>query len=260
MTNKYHLRGAAVSVVALILTACVGTSQHTSGASYLEKYEHPAYAAQTETGLSTIDQDVREIAAIEPRLVFPARIGLVRIENGVLTSVPGNEGAAWQGLAEELGDDYGTLVPVSPLIAAMVARPSMSSNPAKRVVDEIRRGSARQHLDYVLIYEVTEMSGQTSNALRAADLLILGLYVLPSRNVKMTATASAMLIDVRNGYPYGSASTFAEESALTTFAGSGTARTRLSERSRVQAVENLTEDVKNILLDLKTASILPQAD
>ena len=250
MTRTHFIRLGSTVLGAAILSACSHTSQFTSGKSYLNTYEHPAYAAST-----SIDQEVRDIAAIEPRLEFPARIGLARIQKGRLTSIPGDEVTAWQTLKDDLGGTYGDFVPVSPLVAAMVSRPAEKGTAgAKRVVDDIRRGSARQHLDYVLIYEVTQMSGKTSNALRLTDLSILGLYVMPSRKVEIEATASAMLIDVRNGYPYGSASAYAEKAETVTVAGLNTAKIKLSGKSRVQAVENLTGDVAAFLEELKTAS------
>lgn len=243
---KMLFQSAALLLTGLAVSACTHTSQFTSGQAYLDKYQHPAYAAKT-----TIDQDVREIAAIEPRLEFPARIGLARIQSGTLTSIPADEVAAWQSLAEDLGAAYGEFVPVSPLVAAMVAEPLVEGvSPAKRVVDEVRRGSARQHLDYVLIYEINHMSDKTSNTLRVTDLSILGLYVMPSRKVKVDATASAILIDVRNGYPYGTATAFAEEARSVTVAGARSTKSKIMDRSRLQAVENLTHDVYAIFEDL----------
>jgi hypothetical protein len=232
----------------MLLSACATTSQYTSGQAYLEGYEHPAYAVLE----GSVDQDVRDIAAVEPNLAFPARIGLARIENARLTTVPADEAEHWQELAGQLGESYGEFVPLSQMIAAMVARPNDSAiSPAQRVVADIRRGSARQHLDYVLVYEVSEQSDQKSNSLRVADLTILGLYVIPSRDIRIDATASAMLIDVRNGYPYGTATAFAEQSKSVTAAGGRTNRKNLSYVARVEAVENLTSQVAVFLRDLR---------
>lgn len=230
----------------LIIAGCATTAQYTSGKDYLKKYDAPAYQ-----NASLIDQEIRGIAAIEPNLAFPARIGIARIENGQLTTVPADEASYWQNLTTDQDENYGDFVPVSPLIAAMVRGSDKDQTSAQHVVNHIRRGSARQHLDYVLIYEVQEMSGQESNALRLADLTILGLYVLPSRDVKIDASASAMLIDVRNGYPYGSATAFAEKSSAVTFAGRRKAKSKLSNKARLMAVSNLTGEVETFMAELK---------
>ena len=216
--------GFTFAASAILLTACGTTTQMTSGADYLARYKPTATAATS----SGIDSQVRSIAAIEPDLRFPARIGLARIQNGQLTTAPADEMQAWGDLADNLGAPYGEFVPVSPFIAAMV-RPEPTKldkryypNPqTNRVVADIRRASARQHLDYVLVYEVSQNSTKESNALSLADLTVLGLYVLPSRSVKIDSTASALLIDVRNGYPYGTATAFATDKQVRTVLGSG---------------------------------------
>lgn len=235
---------------AALLANCTHTSQYTSGAAYGARYTQSAYKSG-----SGIDADVRRIAAIEPNLSFPARIGIARIERGQLTSVPVDEAYVWQDMTTERGASYGEFVPVSPMITDMVRAPrGEDGRRTASVVDDIRRGSARQHLDHVLIYEVNAVSKKQSNSLRLADLTILGLYVLPSRDVKIEASASAILIDVRNGYPYGTASAFAQKSKAVTSAGSRKAKAKLSEAARLRAVENLSNDVETFMQELWTKS------
>jgi len=89
-----------LAVIAICLTACETTSQYTSGADYLERY--PAQTSLTEyapsasaahiTGHATTDAAIRNIAAVEPDLRFPARIGLARIDRHNLVGVPHDEG------------------------------------------------------------------------------------------------------------------------------------------------------------------------
>ncbi|NNC37328.1 MAG: hypothetical protein HKO02_07720 [Hyphomonadaceae bacterium] len=233
----------AISTV-LTLNACSAHTQLTSGNDYLSRYT-PSQARLS----STIDQDVREIATIEPNLQFPARIGLARIERGQLTNAPVDELASWSKLSDELGPAYGEFVPVSPFIASMV-RPEDTKLRTEHVVSDIRRASARQHLDYVLVYEVSNKTENDSNALSLGDLTILGLYVLPSRNIKVESTASALLLDVRNGYPYGTATAFAEAKKVATRAGSGSYRQKLNDTTKLDAVINLTDEVEVMFEEL----------
>ena len=76
----------------------------------------------------------------------------------------------WLDVAEELGPFYGEFVPVSPMIAAMVSserdRYKVSES---EVVADIRRGAARQHLDYVFVHEVTATSKKADKAFALAD-------------------------------------------------------------------------------------------
>ncbi len=256
-----YITGAAF---ALILSSCATTTQMTSGSDYLARYQKTTATntvGDLNNNLNTdlannLNTQIRDIATIEPDLRFPARIGLARIERGQLTSGPIDEMQAWGDLAEKLGAPYGEFVPVSPFIAAMV-RPQPNTKQAMfnagnvtSVIADIRRASARQHLDYVLAYEVTQNTSDESNGLSLANLTVLGMYIIPSRNVKIKSTASAILIDVRNGYPYGTASAIATDKQMRTFIGSGNARRKAKNKNYLLAVENLTGEVETMMKDL----------
>lgn len=239
-----------MSMLAMLFTSCTTTTQMTSGSDYLSRYSPATLSASTS---NSINAEIREIAAVEPDLHFPARIGLARIERGQLTNSPTDEIQAWGDLTDKLGAPYGEFVPVSPFIADMVrpnAKKDTHNYQTHNVVADIRRASARQHLDYVLVYEVNQNVSDESNALSLANLTILGMYVIPSRNVKIKSTASAILIDVRNGYPYGTATAFATDKQVRTLVGSGNSRYKAAHKNNLVAVENLTGEVETMMKDL----------
>ncbi|MFP4518330.1 MAG: hypothetical protein ACLFQ5_02635 [Oceanicaulis sp.] len=103
------LRHAIIAALgALVLSACSYSTQTSSGADYLAGYRGPAAAAgaaarEQAKAEASLDEEIRAIAAIEPALRFPARIGVARVENRQLTSVPPSELAYWGELAERLG-------------------------------------------------------------------------------------------------------------------------------------------------------------
>ena len=243
-----------VGVTALALSACATTTQYTSGQDYLARYNsNSAYTGQTKLNSNpAIDAEIREIAAIEPNLRFPARIGLARIEHGQLIGVPQDEAGYWRDAAEDLGHGYGQFIPVSPLVAEMVG--STEPHYKRNVVNHIRRGAARQHLDYVIAYEVNHKSDSQRNGLQIADLSILGLFVLPSRDVDVQSTASAILMDVRNGYPYLTTSTFADKSGISTLVGRSDKKDRLKDASRIVAVDKISDEFAQGLKELKLVS------
>lgn len=256
---KLAITGA---IGALLLSACAHYTQTTSGEDYLARYD--SSYTPLEGGGSDVDADVRRIAAVEPNIRFPARIGLARINRGSLVGVPGDEGYIWQELAEELGPSYGEFVPVSPLIASMVGpakdidRSRGWRDPANAIAD-IRRGAARQHLDYVLVYEVGSSSQEKANAIALADLTVIGMFVLPSRSVEVEASASGILIDVRNGYPYAQVTAHAEKNGLAR-AISEYSRTReLADTAEELAVLKLSEDVKQAMVELAKVSVAKSA-
>lgn len=236
--------GISLLLSSVVLAACSTTTQMTSGANYLSRYQSATVSSSSE-----IDKQVRDIASIEPDLHFPARIGIARIARGQLTNAPADEMQSWANLSQKLGAPYGEFVPVSPLIATMV-RPTSSQPAAEQVVADIRRASARQHLDYVLMYEVTQNTSNKGNALAFADWTILGLYVLPTRSLEIDSMASALLIDVRNGYPYGTATAFAERRTATTAFGSGRSNAKAKNSNQSKVVENLAGEVEIMVKDL----------
>jgi len=231
-----------IAATALIgLGACSTTLQTSSGADYLSRYDASHEIAN---GAPTdVDDDVRRIAAIEPNLIFPARIGLARIENGSLTALPADEARIWQDLLEGMGDEYGEFVPVSPLIASMVSEPAAPGmNRAAAVIANVRRGAARQHLDYVVTYEVGTSRREKSNALALADLTIIGMFVLPSRSVEVEATASALMLDVRTGYPYATLTTHADKSGVSRAISQRSTSLGYADTAKARAVAKLAQE------------------
>ena len=55
---------------------------------------------------------------------------------------------------------------------------------------------------------------QSGTPLNLADLTIIGAYLFPSRVVRARGYASALLVDVRNGYPYGTAAAVVKDGTL----------------------------------------------
>ena len=243
---------AATGLVAL--AACSTTLQTSSGADYLARYD-----ASHDYGngvITDVDEDVRRIAAIEPTLAFPARIGLARIENGTLTALPADEARIWQDLATEMGEAYGDFVPVSPLIASMVGEPaSPGMDRAAAVIANIRRGAARQHLDYVLTYEVGSSRQEKANALALADLTIIGMFVLPSRTIEVEATASGLMLDVRTGYPYATLTTHADKAGVSRVVSEWSTSLDYADTAEERAVAKLAQEFGAAMSELEARSV-----
>lgn len=240
-----------------LISACESYIQTTSGADYLARYDETHMTAHYESR-SDMDADVRAIAAIEPTLQFPARIGLARIQNGRLSSVPADEGYIWQESLAELGPLYGEFVPVSPLITATVteyAEHGTVSTSATNTIANIRRGAARQHLDYVLVYEVGSSRHEKANALALADLTIIGMFVLPSRSIDVEASASGLMIDVRTGYPYATLTAHSEKSGFSRAVSEYSSGVILADTAEERAVEKLAEEFNSVMAELAKASL-----
>jgi hypothetical protein len=241
-------------VLCLGLVACDSHIQTTSGADYLDKYKKvPAGAIATGKNSSLEDQ-IRKVAAVEPTLKFPARIGLARIDNGRLSTMPGEEVTAWDKVKVNLGKGFGELVPLNPMIADMVSQSVEASSDIKSlsVMDKIRLGAARQHLDAVLIYEVYSKSGSESNILSIANLTIIGGFILPSRALNAEGFANAMLIDVVQGYPYGTVDVIVDkEEVYASSWGSRNKETDLANSVKTKAAIKLSDEAEKMFQKLR---------
>lgn len=258
------IRTSQIVCIVLLIAAC-STTQTTSGRDYLSAYATPALSR---ADLSDIDARVREVAAVEPLLKFPARIGIARIERQDLSAIPEEELDDWLVLSEKYVSKIGEFVPVNPLIAESVwseprdtvGQPNSAyMSPVRRVLDKIRLGSARQHLDAVLIYEVFGTSSKRENILSIGNLSIIGAFILPSERIYAKGHASAILLDVRNGYPYGTADFTAKENGLAPSLSDR--KKRLMDTAEIAAARGLVQEVDKmftqLLVKLTVASAAP---
>jgi len=262
MISARLLKLALAAGLAGLLAACGHQVQTTSGSQYLSAYD--SESGQT----AATDAEIALAADVEPQLRFPARIGLARIGPDGLAPIPAAEADSWVALAERLGGGYGEFVPVSPLIAALATPESdartvtckavrcfeMPKNRLASVVRQVRLGAARQHLDAVLIYETFGRSEESSNPLALTKLALIGFF-LPTESVEAEGAAQAVLVDVRNGYTYGTASAVAEKPAsrLTTVADSGDAHVSARAEAEARAVTGLAVEVEAMVRDLRLA-------
>jgi hypothetical protein len=229
----------------LLVSACMHTTQLTSGAEYL--------AATGPSGVIDVDAEIARIAGVEPDLRFPARIGIARIVNGNL-STPGVEES--ERLADLMSrhPEMGEFVPISPLISAMVngVDANQRSSQASTIAD-IRRAAARQHLDHVLIYEIGARSSERDTPFALADVTLIGGALLPTRNIKVAGVGQAILVDVRNGYPYGTALATEDLSGLARSFGTDRREEALRERATAKVAEALMPEIEAMLVDLYKA-------
>ena len=246
-----------VAVLATILIGgCASTVQTTSGGDYLKRYAEVPYTSSEEFGATAFDIDaaVRSAAAIEPVLEFPARIGLVRIgRRGQISSIPYGEAQPWVELAQRLGDRFGEFVPINPLIAEL-ATPAKGHLPKEQLsfVSQVRLAAARQHLDAVLLYEVMTSSQISKNGLAATELAVIPLFILPGRQLKSEAVGSALLIDVVQGYPYGTVEARVDERALATSWHSSSKLGDMEARLRETVTVDLAAEAEAMFSELRT--------
>jgi len=218
-------------LMSLVFVAACGPSyQTTSGAAFVEQRPN------------SIDKDIARIASVEPNLNFPGRIGVARVVNGRLTALPAQEIEIFGRFAED-NPRYGEIVGISPLIAQMIQEEEGRSG----IIRSIRQTAARQHLDYVLVYEVGARSSVTNTPFALADVTLIGGMLLPTRNIKTAGVASAAFLDVRNGYPYGTVAATKDLSGLSRTFGEGIAKNALQQKAILKTTQALMPKVEEML-------------
>jgi len=252
---KVHTQSLSlISIVTtVILSGCQSTTQTTSGRDYLNKYPTTSIGSSNSSKAQTLDEEIAEIAAVEPLLRFPARIGLAKVYNGQISNLTEAEAAAWTEARTQLGSDFGEFIPVSSLIAEMVYTSSGQNqrNQASEIVRKIRMGAARQHLDAVFIYEVFSETSERTLPSAVANWTIIGAYFVPSEESTTVGYANALLFDVRNGYTYGTASATATEKDLTTLVAQYDQKQRQQNAAQVAASVNLVDESVELFKKLR---------
>ncbi|WP_411890067.1 hypothetical protein [Yoonia sp. SDW83-1] len=232
-----------IALILLALAACGPSIQTTSGADFIAA-----------TPASFIDEDIAKAAAVEPNLRFPARIGIARIVNGSLTLPPAEETALFADIAER-NSRYGEFVPVSPLIMAMTGSNATGinrhqSDTAAAAIQQIRLTSARQHLDYVIIYEIGARSRTGNTPFALADVTLVGGMLLPTRNISVAGIGAAAFVDVRNGYPYGTTQVTADLSGFARTFQADRRSNELRAQATLKVAEALVPDIETMLSEL----------
>lgn len=243
------------TLLAFILSACSTHTQTSSGRAYLDQYGPYYQNGGFENGNTGVGMDdlVREVASVEPILKFPAKIGIARIEYGKLTNIPEEEIEAWLIARDNIGSDIGEFIPLNTMIADMVSgNVQMKTKARLDVISKIRLGAARQHLDAVLIYEVYSKAEAKSNILSVANITLIGGYLLPSKGIEAEGFSNALLIDVVQGYPYGTAEVILDkEEAFSTSNNSRQNKDKLSNEVKTKAAIKLTKEVETLFAQLK---------
>ncbi len=254
---------AVILVLGTVLAGCSDQVQTTSGAQYLARYQNVPVASGSTGDAVNIDQEIRKAAAVEPILRFPARIGLAKIDTPrccggtTLAPISAEEAEAWKKTQDKLGSGFGEFVPLSPLVVSLVVdsiNADRKTSLLSDVMSRIRVGAARQHLDAVLIYETFSKENRSENILALADVTVLGGFLLPSRDHEVQAFADAMLIDVVQGYPYGTLQTVVDKQTEATSAwGWGPDRSddAFAQKLKLQAAKQLADEASTMFGKLR---------
>lgn len=236
----------------LMLGAGCSSVQHSSGIDYLHRFQSDVAGLDRKSNVSKLDPEIWNAASAEPILRFPAKIGLARIEDGRITDIPEEETLDWQLLSERSAAvtkfEHLNLIGLKkfrqPYWRPNIKEPSLTKS--------IRIAAARQHLDAIIVYEIDAKTRKNNTVLAIADLTIVGGAILPTRVINSEASARMSILDVRNGYNYGSAAVVSELKKFSTSWGSNERRVEIENSAKKEAYTDLSIKTETMLSELAT--------
>jgi hypothetical protein len=161
------------------------------------------------------DPGVREVLVKEPLATFPASMAVARVQApGYRNYCIGSYGSGRYSVVTT--HDVETPADFERLQKLPMVR---SVSPVSRLLlpdkldtsDELRRAGAAVGADIMLVYTFDTVY-KSDDLAPPIKILTLGLF--PTYSIKVNTTASAVLLDVRNGYVYGCAEASSKRSTI----------------------------------------------
>jgi hypothetical protein len=166
--------------------------------------------------LTQADTDIQEVMNRKPASPFPVRLAIVRIqESGYSSYRTESYGHGRYSVITtrdiETDSQFKQLEHL-PMISA-VATLSQVVTPAELKSDkELRLAAAKLHTDMLLVYTINTTFRIKDHDIGPFGVITLGF--LPNQEAMVTATASAVIYDVRTGYTYGVVESTAKEKQI----------------------------------------------
>ena len=185
------------------------------------------------------DGDLRHYYERQPASPWPARIAVVRVQDGGFAGRHRSRNG-WQRFAVantrdiEGEDDYSDLADL-PMIAGVTPVGGFLLPDNASTIKDLRAPAARLHADMLLVYSVDNSITVAGKSYGPLSAITLGF--LRSQKARVAATVSGALIDVRTGFIYGTAEASAHDEQ------------RASVWSTRQAVETSRLNAENDAMD-----------
>lgn len=151
------------------------------------------------------DQDIQTILERKPVSPLPANLAVVRVQEPHYWSYTA-KGSGRSGFSVvtvtdvEEQKDFDQLTDL-PEITHVVKLNRLLLSDKLKSDRQLRQGAAALHTDMILVYTF-DTHFFVGDALKPLTVISLGLS--PNKDIRVTTTASAILMDVRTGYVYGS--------------------------------------------------------
>jgi hypothetical protein len=237
-------RPLRIGILAAVLAAGL-----TSGCAM--KYTTPG-AGMNVQDLARADPNIAQLMKAEPAAVFPARIAVARVQGSGYRSHSsecyGNGRYCVVTTRDiEPEDSYEKLSKL-PLVSGVALMNRMLLSPELKSATDLREAAATLKTDLLLIYSI-DTTFRIENT-DVGPLAIISLGFLPTKNAKVTSTASAALLDVRTGFLYGVAEATDVQAQRGTFWSSDEAVENARKKAETKAYRKLIGEIETFWADV----------
>jgi hypothetical protein len=203
--------------------------------------------------LSLADPEIADAFDAEPAARFPARIALARVQasgysaRGTACYYGGGTFCVVTARDIESEASYTRLARLPQVVGLAPMNRLMLPAHLKSTRD-LRQAAAGLKADLLLIYTVDTVFNMDNTDVGPLAMITLGF--LPTKKAQVTATASAVMLDVRSGFVYGVAEASALEEQRGTFWSQTDAIDGARKTAERQAFEKLVGEIATFWSDL----------
>src|SRR4051812_33178860 len=230
-----------LAMLSLVASGCGGAHYATPGrGANLQEL-----TADAPRAVQQGDPSIIAAMGTQPLAKFPTGIAAVRIQ------APGYESKTAKGWGEGRYSIVTTRDVEAPADVGRLAKLPMVSGvgPINRLLlpthletdRELREAAARMHADVLLLYTLDTTFIVED---KAAPLTVVSLGLSPNKQAKVLCTASALLMDTRNGYLYGVAEATDRQDQFTSSWTSSTAVDQTRRRTETKAFGKLVGELQ----------------
>ena len=230
-----------LTLIALLLTLLTGCAQYTTPG---RPADFSKLGLTPEAAAALTDYSVQQTLAKKPLVTFPAALAVVRVQSADYNSYSydryysNTPRGAYSVLTIrdiEKDADFDALAKL-PRLEGVAGIKRILLDKTLNSDLELRNAAAKLNAN-LLLYYTLDTAFKTDTHVAPLGLITLGLA--PNQEAKVTCTASAVLMDTRNGYVYGVYESTAANDQLANAWTSAEALDQARQKTERQAFEGL---------------------
>lgn len=205
-------------------------------------------AGVTLENLASTDADIAELLKLEPAAPFPARMTVARVQASGYSSRSNSCYGSGRYCVVTTRDiePEATFERLSkmPQLTGVALMNRMLLPGKLTSAKDLRQAAATLKTDLLLVYSLE--TGFNIENTDVGPLAMISLGFLPTKNARVTATASAAVFDVRTGFVYGVAEATALEEQRGTFWSSSEALDSARKQAESAAFQKLAGEIEKL--------------